>query len=480
MQNIGKSIVSIIGKNKMASSLAIYFFGTFLIKGISIITTPIFTRILTTHDYGIISIYQTWANIFAIFIGLQLSGSIPTARVHLPTEQFSSYLRSILGLSAISFIGISLFSFLFMKPLASILQLESQLVPFLILQAFGTYSAVFYLTYTIQTKQPKNHLRFSLLKTIAVVTISIVLVLSFSTQKYMGRIIGFTVVNVFIIGWVYNKFFFHAKSKIALTDWKYALPLSLPLIIHLISNLIIGQSDRLIINKYIGFEAAAIYSVAYTIGALGLMIAEATNNVWSPWYLENTKKKKNVTISDLSKLYIFGIAIVFIAVMLAAPEILLLMAPKEYSEGIGSLIIITASIFFQFLYRFPLGYEQYSKNMKWVAVSTIISAIVNLLLNYFFIPKWGIIGAAIATYISYVLLFFLHEFVARKIIGGYNIEFFNYVPGIIAVNLLAIFSFLFVGNWQFRYALLVILFLILISYFLKNKNNDIFKVVKIS
>lgn len=471
-------MIKILNKNKFIGSLAIYFLGTFLIKGISIITTPVFTRILSTYDYGIISIYQTWVNIFAIFIGLQLSGSIATARVHLPVERFTSYLRSILGLSVLSFLGISLISVIFTKPLAVLLQLESRLIPFILLQAFGTYCAVFYLTYTIQTKQPKKHLWFSVLKTIAIVTISILLVLSFKEDKYMGRIIGFTVVNIFVVGFVYRKLYFSSKTKIAKEDWKYALPLSLPLIVHLISNLIIGQTDRLIINKFIGFEAAAIYSVAYTIGSLGLMIAETTNNVWSPWYLDNTKLKQNDKISSLSQLYVFGIAIMFIAVMLTAPEILMLMAPEQYATGIGSLIIVTGSVFFQFLYRFPLAYEQYSRNMKWVAVSTIISAAINLLLNYLFIPKWGIIGAAFATYISYVFLFLMHELVARKIIGGYNIRFLNYVPGIVAVNILAIVSNFLVEYWLIRYALLAIFVFSIVLYILKNKKNTILNVIR--
>lgn len=116
--------------------------------------------------------------------------------------------------------------------------------------------------------------------------------------------------------------------------------------------------------------------------------------------------------------------------------------------------------------------------MKWVAVSTIISAAINLLLNYLFIPKWGIIGAAFATYISYVFLFLMHELVARKIIGGYNIRFLNYVPGIVAVNILAIVSNFLVEYWLIRYALLAIFVFSIVLYILKNKKNTILNVIR--
>ena len=451
------SLKKILEKNKFVSSLAIYFFGTILIKGISLITTPIFTRVLSTNDYGIISIFQTWVGIFAVFIGLQMSGSIATARVHLPINRFVAYLRSILGLSFISFLFIAILSLVFNQTLSDLFQLQSNLIPYLLIQAFGTSCAVFFLSYSIQTKQPKIHLFFSVTSTIFVILLSLILVLSFHENKYMGRIIGGTVVNIFIIGFVYRKLFFSSTTKIEITDWKYALPLSLPLIVHLISNLIIGQSDRLMISKFLGYESAAVYSVAYTIGSLGLMIAEATNNIWSPWYLDNTKVSQNDKISKLSEYYIEIISYVFIAIMLISPEILKLMAPKEYFTGIGSLVIVTAGVFFQFLYRFPLAYEQYSRNMKWVAISTIISALINLILNYFFIPHWGIIGAAYATLIAYIVLFIMHEFVARKIIKGYNINFSNYLLGIFFVSTFAIVSFILVDFWYFRYPLLIII-----------------------
>ena len=92
---------SFLVKNSFLSALSIYFLGTFLLKGISVFTTPIFTRVLTLEGFGIFTIYQTWVSIFAVFIGLQMSGSIGTARVYLGEHNFFSYLRSVLALSFI-------------------------------------------------------------------------------------------------------------------------------------------------------------------------------------------------------------------------------------------------------------------------------------------------------------------------------------------------------------------------------------------
>lgn len=449
--------------NQSAKNLFIYIFSALLINGISLLTTPIFTRVLSLKDYGILSIYQTWVGVFAVFIGFQVSGSIGTARIHFLPEKFQRFLKSIFVLSIIGFFLISIFVLILKESLADLFELEIRLIPYLLIQAFGVSSATFYIIYTVQTKQPIKNALFAFTIAILSVTLSLFLIFDLDNNKYMGRVIGNTITYLGVIIFVFYKFIYQIKEKIKIKDWLYSIPLALPLIIHLISNLIVGQSDRIFITKILSYEDAAIYSVAYVIGSLGLFIGEATNNVWSPWYFDNTKKGDTLTINKASKFYIFTMSLIFGVLMLSSPEILYLMAPKEYMVGVKSLILVVVSVYFQFLYRFPLAFEQYSVNLRWVAVCTVLTAIINLYLNSLFISNMGIFGAAFATFISYIILFGLHEYIARKIIRGYNIEFNNYVPGIIIVTIVSIFSYLLIDYLYLRLLLLIFLVFLIIK-----------------
>jgi O-antigen/teichoic acid export membrane protein len=468
-----KIFKNLILKNSNSKSFLTYLIGTLFIAGISFVSTPIFTRVLSITDYGILSVYQTWVNIYAVFIGFQVSGSITTARVHLTADKFERFLKSIIVLSLIGFVLVSIITLLFQDSLAILFQIESKLIPFMIIHAFGLSCATFYLTFTVQTRQAKKNAVFAVIVALLSISISILLILNMDNDKFMGRIIGNSTVYFAVILFVIIKFLFHSKNKISIEDWLSALPLCFPLIIHLLSNLIVGQSDRLFINKYLGEVDTAIYSVAYIIGGLGMLVGEAANNIWSPWYLDKTKARKNEEVNKVAKQYIMFITAVFSGIILCSPEILFLMAPREYAIGIGSLIVVSISVFFQFLYRFPLGYEQYSKNLKWVAVSTLFSAFINLLLNYYLIEIMGIIGAAIATLISYIVLFGFHELVARKIIKGYNINFENYLLGIVVVTFIGILSYLFIEYWYVRYSILIILISLLAKkQSIEFKNNN--------
>ncbi|MDI6452385.1 lipopolysaccharide biosynthesis protein [Peloplasma aerotolerans] len=457
--------------NKHITHLGIYFIGALLLNGLSFLTTPIYTRILPIDDFGVVTIFRTWVMFFSTFIGLQVVGSIATARVHKSEKDFEVYMKNITMLSLFGFLILSLIVILFKFQIGKILNLDSTLVFHLLIQSYGTACVNLFTVYTIQTRKPKQNVIFSILFAFFSTLISIMIILSLSNDMYMGKIYGYTIAYTIIIIFVLFRFLL-ITGKFRISDWKYSLLLGTPLILHLMSNILISQSDRIFLERIIGQTAVAIYSVSYTIATIGLILSEITNKIWSPWYLDQTKAGETKKINSVSLLYVKLISIIFISLSLVSNEILVLMAPIEYQSGISSLLIIVFAIFFQFLYRFPLGFEQYCKNMKWVALNTLIATGVNISINFILISRIGILGAAISTLVSYIILFLLHEFVARNIIKGYNIEFRNYIFGIFGVGSIAILSYIFINLWPVRYFCLVLIWCISIYHFLKNKKNS--------
>lgn len=456
-------------------SFFIFFIGAILIKGISFLTTPIFTRILTPDEYGIITIFNTWVSFFAVFIGFQVSGSIASARIHRTSGNLNSYMKSIVLLSLVGAVSFLIISVFFNSLLSKVLNIDNELIPHLIVQSYGLSCATIYTLYTIQTKQPKQNLMFSVSVTLVTVVSSILLILSFESDKYIGRIYGGTFANILVVGFVLKSFVIGKTEIFSFGDWKYAIIIGSPLIIHLLANIIIGQSDRIFLKEMIGLKEAAIYSVCYNISIIGMMFAEVGNKVWSPWYLDNTKIGNNNLVNDNAKIFSIGVAFVFIVIMLISPEILALMAPSEYLVGKYTLVLVTSSVYFQFLYRFPLGYQQYRENMRWIAANTISVGIINLALNYFFINKYGLVGAAIATYISYIFLFTFHELVARKVLKNYNIKFNSYLPGLLVTTFFTIISLFLADFWYYRYALLIIIFIFIFLIYKKRNNFQYIK-----
>ena len=112
---------------KKSKNISIYVIGAVLIKGIHYLSTPIFTRVMTTAEYGVASMFTTWATIFSIFIAFQISGTIPSAYVKYENK-LRSYISSALTLSIATFFVITTALFLLRGDASRYLQVSNVLM----------------------------------------------------------------------------------------------------------------------------------------------------------------------------------------------------------------------------------------------------------------------------------------------------------------------------------------------------------------
>lgn len=96
------SIISIF-KNENTKAGGFYLIGNLFDKAILFLTIPIFTRLMSTSDYGIVNTYMSWVSILSLVVGLSLGHSIRTAFIDFK-ENFEAYISSILFLSFLNFL----------------------------------------------------------------------------------------------------------------------------------------------------------------------------------------------------------------------------------------------------------------------------------------------------------------------------------------------------------------------------------------
>lgn len=137
-------------------------------------------------------------------------------------------------------------------------------------------------------------------------------------------------------------------------------------------------------------------------------------------------------MTEHSNNYIFLFTCLTCGYLLVSKEALKILGAKGYWDGIDILPFVIVGLFFEFLYTFPVNYEMYCKKMKIISIGSTIVALVNIGLNFLLIPRYGMLGAAIATLIAYIGLFIIHDIIVRKI-GGYHYKWSFYLKGIIPV-----------------------------------------------
>lgn len=457
------------------SSSIIYVLGSFLTSGLTFITTPIFTRLLTPEDYGITSVFAAWLNIFVNFIGMQTLTSIAPRYVHLDKKKFNGYLSSILFLSTISFVIILIVCVILRKPLIILLNMTEFLIVILIVQAFFSYVQQFYNTYLVQTGQAIQSLILAISYSVITIILSLILITSMHSDRYYGKILGNAIITcLFGIG-LYIIIMIKGKKYISKENWSYCLHLALPSIVSSLSCLILNQSDRIMSQKILGDYEAGIYSFAYNIALVLLTLWNATNNAWVPWYFENTKKGNSIDINKFSKKYINIISVLCCLIMLLIPEAMKVLGPESYWSAGRLTAIIIIGIYFYYLSMFATNYELYKQNTRWIAIGTVAAAIINIGLNLFLMPLIGNIGAAIATLISYFCLFIFHNILVKKF-EGFNIERKNYFFGILIVVVCFVIFNITYNHVLIRGGIALIL---LCAIFFKNKTILLEKLKKL-
>lgn len=474
--NIIKSFFNRIGQNKYLQAGIGFTLASLLLRAVGFLSTPIFSRLMDPSEYGMYNTYLAFEGMFYLLIGLALHSSIQNAKYEF-AGKLNEYISSILVI-----VFASLFSWLigvniFYGVLQNIMGLNRLLLNILVIHSFAS-SIIQILQAKLTTEYNyKKYVIVSLLNAVLNVMISALLIVTCLQQdKSLARILGtfipITGISVVIIA----QFFRLAKPKVNRQYWKFALTYSLPIIPHGISQILLGQFDRIMIQRIISSYASGLYSFAYSLNGISATVTNAMQTVFTPWFymqMNENSEEAFEKIRKTSSRYMFALLGYSSLVMLFSPELLGILGPEEYSEAKYVCIPILMGCFFSSLYSIPTQVEYYHKKTGYIAISTVMIAALNMVLNMIFIPQYGYIASAYTTVVSYMAYFIAHYFLSVKI-QGRNLFDGKVIIGVSVGNL--VFGFLcliFIDDFLIRVGLSIG-----VCVFLYKPLSDLIKIKK--
>lgn len=444
-----------------------YTIGNFLIKGISFLTLPIFTRVLTTSDFGLYNTFMAYESFFVILISFGVYMSIKAAMIEYE-KNIDEYISNIITYVIIVFFVFLGILFLLEGVFQNLFEFNRVLMVVMLLQSASTSVITIYNIKLSMNYSYKNYLLISLILAMSSVIISLILIFSiFADAKYYGRILGSALPSIMIAIYI-----IYLTYKKKLPSWNkehlsFALKYSLPLVPHGISQIVLAQADRIMILKIIGSIEAGLYSFAYNIGVILQILSTSLDTVWGPWFFKNYKAGNFIDIKKRSSQYITLFSFITIMLLLMSPEFIKVLGSQEYRQTTEVVIPVLLATYFIFLYTIPAQLEYYMKKTGYIAISTVVSGGINILLNFIFIPKYGYIAAAYTTLITYTLNFTFHLIVSRKITDEWPFSLLVMISNILMVSASAILAYSTTQMFAFRWSLIVVILLISMVFVLK-------------
>ncbi len=430
-------------------------------KGISFFTMPIITRLLTTDQYGQVTVYGSWLGIVCIFTTLNLQyGSFNTAQVKFEDRR-DEYISSVQSLVTV----ISIFCMLIAGGYCAwckdkaIFGIEIFLL--MITQILFQFSCGLWMGRKRFDYAYKSMLLISIVRAVLTPLLGI-LVLPQYVERGTVWIVCLAVIDI-VIGFVlYVINYIKGKISFNRCYWKYALTFNIPLIPYYLAQIIFNVSDRIMISEMSGESEAGIYGFAYNIASLLMFIITSVNTAFAPWFYRKVKSRDGIAVRKVAQVIIIVLALLLLAYLLIVPELVMLMGGKKYDAAIWMIPPVTASLLFYFYTDFSCNIAFYYEKKAILVMGTMFSAVFNIILNYIGIQMVGYYIASYTTLVAYILFWLIAYLGARKICYSHHLVERDFIAfgfqlkvAIVFLILVAVCMLLYPYEY-IRYALLVI------------------------
>jgi O-antigen/teichoic acid export membrane protein len=403
---------------KLVRNTSIYTFGNLFPQIIGFLLLPLYTEYLSPEDYGIVNSLNVLNAVLVILFTLAIER---TQRLYFDYKTESEK-RDFFGTLNI-FLLLSSSAFLLL--LFSFKNLVSQIYPTIPFTPFFSISitTAFITTFTYI---PRMYLQLMekagqyVILSIAHTSLSIAAIIYFIVWKEEGAIGMLKGLFAGAAGILPFYIFITIKTINFTFKWdivKSSLHYSLPIIPSLLAAWILNLSDRIFIIRYFSEADVGIYSLGYKIAGLVAILNSAIGMAYNPVFF------KIASEPDIQKskkeLYLYN-NIIFLIIIMAcfliaffSKDIVILFMNEKYHEAHKIIPLICLA------YLFNAGgsllnrsfYQE--KKTKQVMYITLLSAALNIILNFLLIPILGIYGAAYASILS-MLFYALVEYILAK------------------------------------------------------------------
>ncbi len=403
-------------QNKVVSNLknfSLYAIGT-LLQGISsFILLPLFSKYLSTSEYGTYSLVLMISTYLGSFFYLGANSAV--TRFYFE-EKSDIYVKKVITNSGtIAIIGIviySIFAIFFSKSIAIYLIHNEDSTQIVKLSIFSSILNIIntYLFTILRAK--KMAIKFLITTIIGFITTIFCTIIFFKYNifkekiyiPFVATIIGFFVSNFFLIKIFFSNFLIKLIDRKIILDY---LSFSLPIVLTGFIYYLVDLADRLVLNQYFSLNIVGVYSFGYKIGMLiHLFFIVPFGMVYHTLRMEiaNTKNESSFVSSIISFYIITGLLIIILFLSNLHLFYFLFITKNEYYNSMKVVpYIMLGHLFYGLVSILDHGIYLSKKSIHYIWIN-LVTLFFNLVLNYLFIPIHGMMASAYITTVTYMFM----------------------------------------------------------------------------
>jgi O-antigen/teichoic acid export membrane protein len=460
---------------KLIRDSFIYTIPSIFSKGISFFLIPIYTKILSTENYGSLDLFLFYSVIINLIIPLEISQGI--ARYYSEEHNISQkvkYFTTAFLFNIFCYI-LFLFSFLFFSEYFSVLFFGKAnfYLEFVIGVFFIFFNGLFYFLQN-QLKwefRSKEYSIASIIMTSSTLLFTCLFTIFFEF-KLVGILLALAISSIF--SFLYCLFVLRTKLRL-IFDFdmlKEMLKFSIPLVISGLSIYALNYIGRLMIANLVSISNLGIYALAIKISNIVILVIVGFQSSLSPLIMSNYKlKSTSIKIEKIFNYFFILISIGSILIILFSKFLISLLATSDYLEASTFLIYLVPSVVLSQMYIFAPGIS-ISKKTNYFILVNIFGILINVPLNYVLLRYFGVVGIAISSLITNLIIFIILMTLSQK---------YYYIPykwskiitlSLVLISITIIFNFYFLNYyWLSRFIAFLIIILVILKFNLIDRRD---------
>lgn len=440
-------------------------------KGVSVLATPVFTRVLSPDEYAQYALYQSWQDIIIIFVSLNVFNYCTYTAMAKFEDDRNGFISSAQTL-------VTVLTFFWMAAYFVVHLIAGDVMGFpLFIVLFMMADILFISSCNLWITRKRYDYQYRLM-TIVSVFIGVMrpvmglIIIHFMQNKGYGRIYGVIVINIGVGLLLYIVNIMKARKFWVTKYWEYIITFCIPLIPHFLSSQVLSRFDRIMIGRMCNEADVAIYSLAYNLAMLMQIVSDAILTAITPWTYHSIKDEQPEKIKGVINKLVLLVAGANLVLILFAPEAVRIFATNKYYGAIYIIPSVSAAVYFMFLFNVFANIEYYYSETRYVAIASIMAAVLNVVLNLIFIRKFGYIAAGYTTLASYILYSIGHFVFMRRVSLKY-VKGFQYYDNKFLLSVSVIFTVIalaVIPLYRWTWIRYILILLVLITGWFNRKN----------
>lgn len=404
---------------KLLKHTGVYGAGNVLAKAVGFFMIPFYTHYLAPADYGTLELLD---------LSLTLIGLVLTTWMHASIVRYyndcddpqarNQAVSTMLIFSVVMGITFGSCGIYFSRSLSNLILKTPDL---------HLYISLLSLSLLVSSVNVVclSYLRARQRSTLVVTTGLVTMVLSLSLNIYfiavrhsgvVGVLYSSLISNTLVTGVLAASTIRAVRLSFSRKQLARMVAFGLPLVTTSAAAFAVNFSDRFFLRHFSTIATVGIYALGYKFGfMISLLVVQPFDMIWQARIYEIARQNNGVAIFPrVFEYYCFVLVMAALGMSIVIKEVVAVVATPTFHDAYKVVPIVALAYIFQGMNRFFLAGSYIAKKTMHLGAVGVVSGAANLGLNLLLIPRYGMLGAAWATVVSFVFMAALAYFVSQR------------------------------------------------------------------